>query len=126
MKKEKIIYWTTTILLNAMMLFSAFSYLTTEEMRQGFIHLGFSDAFRIELAIAKILGAAALLIPQVPYLVKQFAYFGFALTFISASIAHAAAGDPVQAVIMPVVFLGVLAISYYYAVKLYAPGWQVR
>ncbi|HMR92687.1 MAG TPA: DoxX family protein [Chitinophagaceae bacterium] len=124
MKKEKIIYWTTTLLLSGMMLFSAVNYLIAEEMKQGFAHLGFSDAFRIELAIAKILGAAALLLPQVPYLLKQFAYFGFALTFISASIAHAAAGDPVQVVIMPVIFLGVLAVSYYYAVKLYAPRWQ--
>lgn len=118
MKKEKIIYWTSTALVGGMMLFSAYSYLTSDMMKQGFQHLGFSDSFRIELAVAKILGAFALLLPMVPSVAKQFAYFGFALTFISAAIAHSAAGDPAQTVMMPLIFLAILLLSYIYWKKL--------
>ena len=63
MKTTKIIYWATTALLALMMTFSAYSYLTQAEMKQGFEHLGFPDYFRVELAIAKVLGVVALLAP---------------------------------------------------------------
>ena len=53
-----------------------------------FPHLGLPDYLRIELTIAKALGVLALLIPAVPRKVKEFAYFGFGITLISASIAH--------------------------------------
>ncbi len=45
MKKDKIIFWTTTGLVSAMMLFSAYSYLTNETMKNGFVHLGFPGYF---------------------------------------------------------------------------------
>ncbi len=68
-------------------------------LRQGtlpegaFVHLQLPNYFRIELTIAKTLGVLALLIPSVPLKVKEFAYFGFAITLVSASIAHFAVGD---------------------------------
>lgn len=114
MKKDKIIYWVSTSIVAGMMLFSAYAYLTADEMKQGFQHLGFSDSFRIELAIAKILGSIALLLPITPQWGKQFAYFGFLVTFVSAAIAHASAGDPANVIIMPLVFLAILLLSYVY------------
>ena len=114
MKKDKIIYWVSTSIVAGMMLFSAYAYLTADEMKLGFQHLGFSDSFRIELAIAKTLGAIALLLPITPHWGKQFAYFGFLVTFISAAIAHASAGDPANAILMPLVFLAILIVSYLY------------
>lgn len=120
MKRDRVIYWTTTAIVAGMMLFSAYSYLTAEEMKQGFRYMGFSDTFRIELAVAKILGSLALLIPVTPYWGKLFAYFGFTLTFISAAIVHIAGGDPTKAVIMPLIFLALLGVSYYQFQKLNA------
>ncbi len=38
MKKNKIIYWTATGILGAMMLFSAYGYLTNKEMKGAFVH----------------------------------------------------------------------------------------
>jgi hypothetical protein len=35
----------------------------------------------------------ALLIPSVPLKIKEFAYFGFGITLLSAGIAHFARGD---------------------------------
>lgn len=118
MKKDKIIYWVTTGVIGAMMLFSAYSYLTNETMKAGFIHLGFPSSFRIELAIAKIIGVILLLVPSIKGDLKIATYFGFALTFVSATIAHASVGDPMPAPVAPMVFLGILAVSFIYYKKL--------
>src|SRR6059036_3784990 len=81
-------------------------------MKGAFAHLGFPDYFRIELTVAKTLGVLALLIPTLPSKVKEFAYFGFAITLISASIAHFSSGDGIMFVIDPLLFLGALIVSY--------------
>lgn len=112
MKTIKIIYWISTTIVSLMMVFSAYSYLTNETIKQAFQHLGFPDYFRVELAIAKILGAIILLIP-VKGQIKEWAYAGFTFTFISAFIAHTASGDPINNRVGPIVFLMVLAVSYW-------------
>lgn len=113
MKKNNLIYWISTSLIALMMLFSAYNYFTNEDMKAAFIHLGFPSYFRIELAIMKIIGAGILVIPGISKLIKQLAYFGFALTFVSAIIAHLASGDGLKSAIAPIVFLAILAVSYY-------------
>lgn len=117
MKKNKIIYWTATGILGAMMLFTAFGYFTNEGMKAAFVHLGFPAYFRIELAIAKIIGAFVLLIPFIHKEIKDMAYVGFAITFISAFIAHTSSGDPLSVAIMPLIFLGILVVSFIYSKK---------
>lgn len=114
MKKNKIIFWTTTAVVAGMMLFSGFLYLSSEELKVAFVHLGFPDYFRIELGLAKIIGAILLLTPTIPSIFRLFAYFGFGLTFASAIVAHLASGDPVNVVIPPFVFLVLLVVSYTY------------
>ena len=111
-KTMKITYWISTAIVSLMMIFYAYSYFTNPEVKQGFQHLGFPDYFRVELAIAKILGAIILLAP-IKGQVKEWAYAGFAITFISAFIAHSASGDPINNRIGPIVFLVVLALSYF-------------
>jgi len=118
MKKDKIIYWATTGVISLMMLFSAYQYISNPQMEEAFKHLGFPGYFRIELALAKIVGAAVLLIPQIPARIKEWAYAGFGIVFISASIAHFTSGDPVKNVIMPVVFLAILIASNIFLHKL--------
>ena len=75
-------------------------------MKGAFTHLGFPSYFRIELTTAKTLGVLALLIPGVPRKAKEFAYFGFGITLISASIAHFSVGDSLLFVVDPLLFLG--------------------
>lgn len=111
MKKLKITYWITTGIFSAMMLFSATLYFVSPDMAQTFEHLGFPDYFRIELGIAKIIGVLLLLAPFSGRL-KEWVYAGFTISMISGSIAHAAAGDPLSAILTPLVMLGILAISY--------------
>jgi hypothetical protein len=112
MKTIKITYWTATAIVALMMGYSAYAYLTDPMMKLGFAHLGYPQYFRIELGIAKIIGAVLLLAPAAGK-IKEWAYAGFGITFISAFIAHTAAGDPAFNRMMPVIFLGVLLLSYW-------------
>ncbi len=116
MKAIKIIYWATTVIVALMMAYSAYAYLTQPAIAQAFQHLGFPGYFRVELAIAKLIGAIILLTPASAR-IKEWAYAGFAITFISALIAHTASGDPVNYRIMPVVFLALLAVSHVMYIK---------
>lgn len=120
MNKNKIIYWTTTGIISAMMVFSAYGYFLNPDMKAAFVHLGFPDYFRIELGVLKILGALVLILPMISDKVKSFAYFGFALTFISAFIAHYASGDPISVAVAPIVFLVILGVSYIFYHKVNA------
>lgn len=112
MKAIKITYWITTSIVALMMIYSTYAYLTQAAIAQGFTHLGFPSYFRVELAVAKLIGGIVLLTPLVSR-IKEWAYAGFAITFISAFIAHTASGDPVAMRVMPVIILALLAISYY-------------
>ncbi|MCR8557488.1 DoxX family protein [Mucilaginibacter sp. BJC16-A38] len=112
MKAIKITYWVTTSIIGLMMIYSAYAYLTQAAVAQGFVHLGFPSYFRVELAIAKLIGAILILTP-LSARIKEWAYAGFTITFVSAFIAHTASGDPVSRWVMPVIFLVVLAVSYY-------------
>lgn len=94
-----------------MMLFSASQYFMNPEIANGFKHLGYPDYFRVELAIAKIIGALVLIVPKIPNNLKEFAYAGFGITFISASLSHYISGDPMANVITPLVFLAILVVS---------------
>jgi hypothetical protein len=117
MKRNKMIYWAATGLLGVMMLFSAYGYLTNPQLGAAFGHLGFPAYFRVELGIAKLIGAVLLLLPQVPLKVKEWTYAGFAITFVSAIVAHASSGDGIATAVMPGVFLVVLLVSNIYLHK---------
>src|SRR5882724_12611831 len=123
-RRERIIYWATTGIVCAVMIFSIvnFTFIDRFPFPEGaFVHLGLPGYFKAELTIAKILGVSALLIPGVPAKIREFAYFGFAITLISASIAHFSSGDArinVLFIIDPLIFLGLLIASYVYFNKL--------
>ena len=53
-----------------------------------------------------------LMVPGVPRKAKEFTYFGFGITLVSASIAHFSVGDPALFVIDPLFFLSALIVSY--------------
>src|SRR5438094_2614504 len=125
-KRDRIVYWTTTGIVCAVMVFSILNFTVFDRFpfpEGGFVHLGLPNYFRVELTIAKILGLAALLVPGVPTKVKEFAYFGFGLTLLSASIAHFSVGDASRSVLFvidPLIFFGLLTVSYVYFNKMRA------
>jgi hypothetical protein len=117
MKNDKVIYWTTTGIVCGVMVFSAINFNLRNPygpMKGAFVHLGLPNYFRIELTAAKALGVLALLVPRVPLKLKEFAYAGFAITLISASIAHFSSGDSLMFIVDPLIFLALLLVSYSY------------
>jgi DoxX-like family len=95
-KAKTIAYWIVTALFCLHVGFTAYAQLTLPQVAAAFTHLGFPAYFRVELALAKLLGVALLLAP-VPARLKEWAYAGFAITLASALIAHFAVGDPPEA-----------------------------
>ena len=85
-------YWIVTALFCLQIGFTAYAQLTLPQVAEAFRHLGFPDYFRVELSWAKFLGVAVLLAP-LPARLKEWAYAGFAITLVSALIAHLAVGD---------------------------------
>lgn len=122
---KKILYWTCTLLVGGMMFYTGYLYLTNEGMKGAFERLGFPGYFRVELGIAKMVGSVVLLIPLLPMTIRQVAYFGFALTFISACIAHLSIGDGIEAIYRPLAFLCLLSISYYFRKDATLRFWDV-
>jgi hypothetical protein len=89
-------FWISTALFALQMGFTAYAQLRIPDVAAAFAHLGFPVYFRIELSWAKLAGLAALLVPMVPARLKEWAYAGFAITLVSALIAHLAVGDGVE------------------------------
>jgi hypothetical protein len=128
LKKDKVIYWTSTGIVAAVMIFSIVNFVFNDHFpfpngpEGSFQHLLLPHYFKIELVTAKIIGLFALLVPGVPRLIKQFAYFGFGLTLISAAVAHYSVGDvrnhSVIYVLDPLSFFVLLVVSYVYWNKL--------
>jgi hypothetical protein len=122
-------YWIVTGLLCLQIGFTAYAQLRLPQVAEAFAHLGFPDYFRVQLALAKLLGVAVLLAP-VPARMKEWAYAGFAFSLASALIAHLAVGDGPEAWGFAA-GTGVLwALSYFLWRRLHAiptgvrlPGW---
>jgi putative oxidoreductase len=114
-------FWIFTALFCLEMSFTAYYELARlPEVAQAFTRLGFSAAsFRVELSWAKVAGVAVLLTPMVPargvlYVIKEWAYAGFAINLVSALIAHLSIGDR-PAALAPSAITSVLwGLSYFF------------
>jgi hypothetical protein len=106
-----ITYWTTTVIVAVMLLFSL-SYLTgNEQVVSGFAKAGYPQHLRIVLGMAKPAAAIVLLVPGIT-LLKEWAYAGATFAWIMALISALASGEPAQIWIMPPVLLALLVVSY--------------
>lgn len=120
MKKEKTIFWIATFsifLFEGVMPALTFQ---TELAKEGIRHLGYPQYFGNALVVFKVLGALALVIPQIPKRLKEWAYAGFAFDFIFAAISLAVVDGINALTFFPVIVLGVLTVSYIYYHKLAA------
>jgi DoxX-like family len=118
MKTNKIIFWVTTTLI---FLFEGVMPALTsqsEMAKEGIRHLGYPDYFGVMLTVFKVLGALALIIPQVPARVKEWAYAGFVIDFISAFVSLAAVDGFTGLTFFPLLVLLVLVVSYIYYHKI--------
>jgi DoxX-like family len=118
MKRDQIIFWVTTTLI--FLFEGVMPALTsqTEMAKEGIRHLGYPTYFGPMLTVFKVLGALALMIPQVPKWLKEWAYAGFVFDFLSAFISTWAVDGLSGATFFPLLVLAVLLISYRYYHKL--------
>ncbi|MEO7989162.1 MAG: DoxX family protein [Chryseolinea sp.] len=118
MKTTKLIYWISTSII--FLLDSVMPALTshTELAVEGIRHLGFPDYFRVQLTIFKVLGGLILMIPKVPARIKEWAYVGFAINFISACVGHAVVDGMDFQTFFPLIILAILIVSYTYYHKI--------
>jgi len=84
----------------------------------GIRHMGFPDYFRVELTICKVIGGLLLITPQVPHRFKEWAYVGFGINFLSASIGHGVVDGIGIGFFFPLIIFGILVISYIYYYKI--------
>jgi DoxX-like family len=114
MKKTNLIFWATTGLI--FLFEGVMPALTsqTELAKEGIRHLGYPEYFGVMLAVFKVLGALALIIPQVPARVKEWAYGCFAVEFLFAFGSHLAVDGLNGGTFFPLIVLAVLVVSYIY------------
>lgn len=116
MKRNKIIYWVSTGLLCAMMLFSASMYfMKTDEVKSIFEGFNYPSYIVTPLAIAKLLGIVAILTRRSRMLL-EWAYAGFFFDFILAFAAHWNAQDGEHGGAL--IALVLLTISYIFERKI--------
>ena len=116
MKTTNILYWVFTILLIIFMLFSAVGSFMNDPKGAAFAqHLGYPMYVFKFLAVAKILGVIAILIPGYPRL-KEWAYAGLTYDLVGAVFSGLAVGDPLMnwiPVIIGILFIFGSYITYH-------------
>ncbi len=114
MKKEKIIFWTATIIIALFEGLMPALTSQTELAKEGIRHLGYPEYFGNALVVFKVLGVVTLVFPKIPKRIKEWAYAGFALDFIFASISHGAIDGINLQTFFPLFVFGILIVSYIY------------
>lgn len=120
MKKYKIIFWVATIFI---VLFEGAMPLGTllfapEYATAGTKPLGYPDYFAHALIICKILGVTAIAVLRLPAKIREWAYAGLTFNLIFAFISHAYVDKNIGYMIMPLIVMGILAVSYIYNNKI--------
>lgn len=113
-KRNKIIYWISTLWLSLGMLSTGIVQLLHVKEEVDFIlRLGYPDYFLTLLGIWKILGVVAVLVPKFP-LLKEWAYAGFFFTMSGAVFSHIAFGNSISELFGPLLLIILTAVSWYF------------
>jgi uncharacterized membrane protein YphA (DoxX/SURF4 family) len=113
-KRNKIIYWISTIWLALGMLSTGIVQLFKLKADVDQItHLGYPVYILTILGIWKILGVVAVLIPKFPRL-KEWAYAGFFFAMSGAAISHIVSGDSVKEIFPSLLLLILTVVSWYF------------
>jgi DoxX-like family len=120
-KRNKIIYWISTLWLALGMLATGGLQLFKVQAEgalappgvYGIRHLGYPVYLLTILGVWKILGVVAVLIPKFP-LLKEWAYAGFFLLLSGAIFSHIAVGDPVVEIFPGLLLLILTVVSWYF------------
>ncbi|MEO6229192.1 MAG: DoxX family protein [Ferruginibacter sp.] len=113
-KRNKIIYWISTIWLSLGMVATGIVQLIKmDDEVKNFTHLGYPIYLMTILGAWKILGVFAVLVPKFP-LVKEWAYAGFFFAMSGAIISHLLSGYEAKELFGPSLLLVLTVISWYF------------
>lgn len=120
MKTTKIIFWlaTTIIVLWEGVMPLCTILFAPQYVNAGTKPLGYPDYFVYALIISKVLGVIAIAYAKTPSKLKEWAYAGLTFSLIFAFISHACVDKNIGYMLMPLVVLGILAVSYIYNNKI--------
>ena len=112
-KTNNIIFWVTTSLIVIFEgIFPALTF-RTELAKEGIRHLGYPDYFGVMIVVFRICGVIALIFPQIPARIKEWAYAGFIIEFLSASVSNMVVDGLTFNFIVPLIVMAVLLLSYF-------------
>ena len=112
-KTNNIIFWVTTSLIVIFEgIFPALTF-RTELAKEGIRHLSYPDYFGVMIVVFRICGVIALIFPQIPARIKEWAYAGFIIEFLSASVSTMVVDGLTFNVIVPLIVMAVLLLSYF-------------
>ncbi len=104
-----VVFWTSTVVLCGIMLYSAQMYFRNTAMVEGFFKsMSYPTYIVIPLAIAKVLAVIAILTNKVKW-IKEWAYAGIFFDLILASAAHEYAGHSIGLSVYGII---IFVISY--------------
>ena len=113
-KRDKIIYWISTVWLALGMVSTGIVQFLNVESEAAFITaMGYPMYFLTILGAWKILGAVVLFIPRTP-LLKEWAYAGFFFTMSGAIFSHLATGHSIGEIAPPLLLLVLTIVSWYF------------
>ena len=113
-KRDKIIYWVSTIWLGLGMTSTAIvQLLKMKEEVDMMSHLGYPIYFLNVIGVWKILGVVAVLVPRFP-LIKEWAYAGFFFIMSGALYSHLALGDEAKEFFGPALLIILTIVSWYF------------
>lgn len=110
-RRRKVAYWAATS-------FAAFGCAATgiadllraPQVMEGLAHLGYPAYFATILGLWQSLGAAAIVANGLEP-VKEWAYAGMFFTLTGAAVSHAASGDALDKILVPLVLLAAVVAS---------------
>jgi hypothetical protein len=118
-KKYKVYFWISTGFIFLMEGVMPALTSQTELAKAGISHLGYPQYFGNALVIFKVLGVLALVIPNLPKRIKEWAYAGFIFDFLFASISHGVVDGINFQTFLPLIVLLILMVSYVNYNRLY-------
>lgn len=113
-KRNKIIYWVSTLWLALGMTSTGIVQLIQMEQEVDRMNLiGYPIYFLTLIGVWKILGVVTVLVPKFP-LLKEWAYAGFFFAMSGAMFSHIASGSPTSDLFPPLLLLVLTGASWYF------------
>ena len=112
-KTNNIIFWISTSLIAIFEGIIPGLTFQTELAKAGIRHLGYPDYFGAMIIGFRICGVIALIFPQIPARIKEWAYAGFAIEFLSACISNMVVDGLTFNFIVPLIVMTILLLSYF-------------